>query len=418
MNSATLAPRNNPLLKDWTNPAAGITLGDNVLNVVQSLGKVFWAVTTSIIGADTPGDGAVVRPAETLLRNPNGVQELLKYTRLAANQLSLIYAEYKHLVLPYGTKNFILLGPPIPNAPQQNELNLSLPAGCDIEDREAIQRKLDEFSEILRRAGYVASMDGRIILNPGTHFAVALVYDELLKRICIHFRDTASDGFWESGSGVNWAADISQGLGLMPDVYADGDMFVRGCVEIFGPEMLQIVGYSMGGGIGIFAGIRNFVKVLALNSAFLSPLHERFFPENWQQFAADNVRVISVANDILSSIMDNPMTGGILPTALQRGVLCYTTDPAPNPFRGHYLSELVKGLMHLLIRQPELRGFVIQILLGLPDEALTAFIRQDELLAAHLLLLPFATLAARIGQIVGCAVLAGQSPAMALPQFV
>jgi hypothetical protein len=356
--------------------------------VAASVVATLAAVVTHMLGIPRRGDGAIILPAATLLAAPEDRELLRRYIRLVSNHLQIIYSEYHSIRQPVGTSNFIMPGTsPIANQLEQNELRLILPEECVVEDRAEAQGKLDEFSALLRQRGFVAYKDSHILLNPETHFAVAMVYDENSKKICLHIRDTASDGFWEKGSWVNWVADLRQGLGLMPDVYVDGDMFVRGCAEIFGPENLQITGYSMGGGIGIFAGARNFVPAVVFNPAFLSPYLMQLFPDGGHDFAKENIQVLSVANDVLSMRLDNPETGGVFPTELFEGARVYLTDPASeatgpfaafrNSAHGHCLSALLFGLIHVAMQDPELCEYAWQTLQELPGEAQAAFIQQN-----------------------------------------
>ncbi|MDR0727658.1 MAG: hypothetical protein LBF26_02065 [Puniceicoccales bacterium] len=375
-----------PLLSNWKNPAEIDSVARDALDVTQSLAVTFGTVLTRALGIRPNGDGAIVQSVATFLTTPGGRELLKSHMRLVSNHLQIIYSEYDSIDQPEATANFIVSGTtPVANAPEQNELQLELPEQCRVGNRGEVQRRLDEFSALLRQRGFVAYKDSHILLNPKTHFAVAMIYDETLEKICLHIRDTASDDFWEKGSWFNWVADIGQGLGLMPDVYVDGDLFVRGCVEIFRPENLQITGYSMGGGIGIFAGARNSVPAVVFNPAFVSPHHTRFLPPGWNDFAREHIQVLSVSNDILSQCLDNPETGGIFPTKLFEGARVYTTDPADNPFRGHYLSELLFGLMRVAMQDPELCECAWQTLRELPRGAQEAFIRQNVPLFARFL---------------------------------
>ncbi|MDR1456559.1 MAG: hypothetical protein LBI34_00635 [Puniceicoccales bacterium] len=394
MNITTVDCAPESLLHDYEIPVA--SRGENIQAVAHSVALTFIAIMTKVFGIRTHGDGAITSPAATLLTTPAGRDLLKKYIRLVSNHLQIIYSEYHLITQPRETSNFIVPETlSVTSAAEQNELQLQLPEQCSIRNRAAVQERLDEFAALLRQRGFVAYKDSHIILNPKTHFAVAMIYDETLGKICLHIRDTASDAFWEDGSWVNWMADIGQGLGLMPPVYADGDMFVRGCVEIFGAGNLQITGYSMGGGIGMFAGVRNSVPAVLYNPAFLSPNQLQFFPTDWKIFAQEHIQVISTSNDLLSRGIDNPDTGGLLPTGLFEGAQVYTTDPADgargpasglrNAVSGHFLSTLLFGLMRTALQHPELCEYALQILQNLPEQVQMAFIQQNAPLFARLL---------------------------------
>ncbi|MDR2677399.1 MAG: hypothetical protein LBB26_02440 [Puniceicoccales bacterium] len=416
MDNAELNQPHEPLLAHWRNPAKTDSVAREVWNVFQSTVTMLELIATRVVGKGSRGDGVVTHPAAMLLATPAGREMLIEYIRLCSNQLQIICAEFRSIAQPLRTFNFVVSETlPIPGDLEQNELQLKLPEQCAVENRAETQRKLNEFAALLRQRGFVAYKDSHILLNPRTHFAVAMIYDKDTEKICLHIRDTASDGFWERGSWVNWVADLQQGVGLVPEVYALGDMFVRGCVEIFGPENLQLSGYSMGGGIGIFAGARNFVPAVVFNPAFLSPHHVRFLPDGWRDFAKEHIQVLSVSNDVLSRQLDNPETGGIFPTELFEGAQVYVTDPADearglaselrNSIHGHYLSVLLFGLLRTAMQDPELCKYAWQTLIELPQEVQAAFVRQNAPLFTQLL------------QALMLPVLATQNPLMSLAQF-
>jgi hypothetical protein len=379
------------LLANWTDPRGIDSPFQDMRDVAQSTCS-FFASIIKTIGAkfnhrtQLPGDGAILAAVSTLSASEEGRKLFREVIRLMANHIQLIYSEYRTLSQPTQTSNFVKTGTdPLAVGNEMNSLRLCIPPECPAEDREDLQEKLDAFTHLLQRRGFVAYKDNLLILNPKTHFAVAMVYDETTGKICLHIRDTASDSFWERGSAANWLADVQQGVGLMPDVYADGDMFAHCCAEIFGAENLQITGYSMGGGIAIFSGIRNRVPATAFNPAFVSPCHTRFFPEGWEAWAQKNIQVLSVDNDILSRRLDDPETGGILPSKIFPGIPVFLTEAAKsetgmfsglrNGIRAHYLSTLLFGLLNTAMQDEQLREYVLQILGELPPGAQKAYFR-------------------------------------------
>jgi hypothetical protein len=306
MNNATLSiPAGSPL-KLQMPPSAGI-LGE-ARNVVTSALTMFSTALCGICPLFLPrGDGARISPARTLLATPGGRERFKRILRQTSNHLQILCAEYQSITQPPGTFNFLERGTaPIAGEIDQYEVRLVLPAQCAVGDRAAVQRRLDEFSMLLREQGFVAYKDSHILLNPRSHFGAVIFYDPKLGKFCVHIRDTASDRFWESGSWRNWIADCRQGAGLLPEVYAIGNAFVNLCVQTLGAENILLTGYSMGGGIATFAGIRNSVEVLALNSAYLSPAQWGFFPDDWLTFADGHVQFVSTGNDMLSLGLDDP----------------------------------------------------------------------------------------------------------------
>ncbi|MDR1438214.1 MAG: hypothetical protein LBI69_04120 [Puniceicoccales bacterium] len=365
LQNASAAVENPPIqcdiLKSWVDPRTIDSPLQDAWDVVRSIFLTLCGIGKEIFFKifqffRRTGDNVTITPTETLLNSPETREIFFRNIRLATNHLQILAAEYQRLSLPLGTDNFIRWTGS-DDIHEQSRLNLALPKNFPAtgDPRRTIKARLKVLNDLLVEKGFVAFKEGKIILHLHSHFACAFLYDDALKKICIHMRDTASDRFWEAGSSVNWLANFKQQMGIIPDVYAMGDLFVHCCAEVLGRDNLLITGYSMGGGIAFFSGVRNRVPAIGFNPAFLSKYHNQCFPDGWEEWVKENISSLSTSNDILSQCIDNPRTGGISPTCLPEGITVYLTQSARSRWgkifdslRGHYLSEITYGMLHEL----------------------------------------------------------------------
>jgi hypothetical protein len=343
-------------------------MGDTFLSFVKFLGGIGRTILSCIWPWYVPrGDGARVIPGPELLNTePDKFRNIF---RNVENHSLLLTAEQGKLGgglrQPAGTINFVTPGLEA-RGKEQNYLQLRLPDGVPghllMGTRDATNALLGTFTQKLRDLGFVAYKDSLLLLHPPSHMACAIIYDQVQQKLVIHFRDTASDGFWEDGSGANWATNIMQGMGLEPDTYAMADYITHAMTQIFRKEAMQLVGYSMGGGMAFFCGLRYLIPAIGLNSAAPSLSHGRFYHPGWRTFAAEdgggNMVLVGCANDRLSGKLDNPIHGGVLPTGFPAG-MCYHPFPSVGPspcsaIKAHYLSELLRRITGVAAERMEL----------------------------------------------------------------
>ncbi|MDR0428673.1 MAG: hypothetical protein LBG86_01400 [Puniceicoccales bacterium] len=354
----------------WNDPRTIDSGLHDAWDVIRSIFSTVYLMARSFFSKIFPalhtrGDDVNIVQTVNLLNGAGSTEEtrqfFYKNLRLISNHAQIIYGEYRHLCPPLETINFIdVRGEDDENEQQSLRLRLPESFAQRNENGENMGEMVTHFGEYLSREGFVAYKNGAILLHPASHFAAALLYDMQLKKVCIHVRDTASDSFWENGSSINWLANFMQQMGMVPHVYAMGDLFIYCCAQIFGRENLVLTGYSMGGGIAIFCGMRYQIQTVGLNAAFPSKYHDRYFSETSQQWSKNNLCVFATSNDILSQYIDNPATGGLSPTRLPNGTTVYITPSARSRFgrifdaiRGHYLSEILMGMFHELRHSPE-----------------------------------------------------------------
>jgi hypothetical protein len=345
----------------WINPGKVDSISRNLCDILLALRAVRHGIACWLLSCLCPclccsprGDETVPVDGLEILRSGTEEQKrrLAQLFRLTVNQYLLISAEWgkrRGLHQPSGTENFLAGGRDLGEG--KSELQLRLPDGLRNAGgpsagggRTAWETKLAVLGQLLRDRVFVAYGNGLLILQPEIHTACGVIFDTDLNKIVVHIRDTASDSFWEPGTVANWGADIRQGAGLVPKVYAETDFLVYGLVEIFGRENVWVTGHSMGGGIALFCGGRNLCFAVGLNPALLSPHNARFFPAGWGRHAAEgNFWVVRCDNDVVSAVLDNPETGGLLPSQYLAGTRDLSLAPAPGTgaVKAHYLSSLI-----------------------------------------------------------------------------
>lgn len=377
----------------WTDPARQISCLRKGINVVKSLGislgGMLHLLYLRLCCCLPPlqDDKAITTRASYLPREGR-----FEHTRILLNHSELLWPNdrtdnRKAITQPPLTENFLLGAQrsfEAPREPQSDEeqygkINLAMPPQCgaDLKASKAIQNNFRELSRGLEEAGFVAYKNGMLLLHPKAHVCCALIYDKKLRKIFLHFRDTASNDFWEKNCGKhNWRANFGQGLGLLPRAYSVADMLVYNLKQAFAGIDFTVVGYSMGGGLAIFSALRNSTKAIGINPAFPSKMHKRFYPAGWAELAPDNISAISTSNDLLSRVADNPATGGILPTQFPAGSKFYIIDGPKQEEMGclcrqfkesleaHFIPNLVSAYLYLAYSQdgslldPELAAII------------------------------------------------------------
>lgn len=367
----------------WADPAQRISCLRKGINIFKSLGislgGMLHLLYLRLCCCMPPlnGDHIITTPALAL---PDDV--LLEQTRILINHSELLWPndrteDRKAITLPKFTENFLAgADTACDETPADDHdgaaISLQLPAQCVAhlkeqfkdgriadEKIERINKNLSEIARGLEESGFIAYKNGMLLLHPKAHVCCALIYDERLQKIFLHFRDTASNDFWEKGCGKhNWRANFGQGLGLLPKAYSVADMLVYNLKQALEDVEVTVVGYSMGGGLAIFSALRNSMKAIGINPAFPSKMHRRFYPEGWEERARDNICAISTSNDLLSRVADNPATGGILPTQFPAGAQFFTIDGPEQrdigycckrfkeSLEAHFIPNLVAAYLH------------------------------------------------------------------------
>lgn len=340
--------------ENWRDPSKIDTKCQDAKDVLWSLGGTFKGCALWVLGQICPcfprreGDGLKDMTGNgTACANKAVEKEFDELERCALHQLQMLYPHkiyHPFLNLPENVENFVIAGEAsdaLKDDPMVEAfaLKFQLPKTLASNHAEFAdhQTHLDEIAKRLTEKGFAAcqkrSVDGQseesplLILNPKTHLCAALIYDSKSKKICIHFRDTAGSGLWENGTGAaNWRANFAQGMGLLPKIYRDADLLAYSLKAAFGAENLLLIGYSLGGGLVSFAALRYLLPAVGINAAAPSPCHQRFYEDSWEKFAHEGIRYLSLKDDILSRVLDNPLTGGILPSAYPQGAQAFVFD--------------------------------------------------------------------------------------------
>lgn len=340
--------------------------------------------------------GMVIKTSDGLEISPEPSDVLHDLYRIVSNQYSFLCPSKTRTIWrisqPLKTDNFVvspdeprkklILGrmDPISDEHEMSELKMRLPENFPCQDKRIrynVNCNLAAASEWLGAFGFRAYKDSMLILKPEAHVCIALFYDEKSEKIFVHFRDTATNDFWEKNCGKsNWRANFAQGVGLVPKAYAEADRFVYALKSALEPLLgeyedlpLELVGYSMGGGLAFFTAARNLIPATGINPAALALcFHSRFFAKGWEEFMSKNTRVIASSGDLLSQKVDNPETGGLLPTKMTKNtkVFVIPTETIDHELaaarccgglkkaeHAHYLPPMKIALLYLILKEYE-----------------------------------------------------------------